>query len=206
MGKPSKSSASAGTRKKQTRKAAARNEDSQPQQQQSAKTKGGKKNKKEPRVKMYIPPTRPQPLQRDPIDVLGLGSVLPADLLVVLRRLMKKDVVTKQKALEELQVAWIDEARRPPKSHEDPQGELVETLFTALPVWVRLQSSLPRVQIADGVHSQHGSCYMTWPFIVAPLPGTLLAPVASHSTAECRPPRLPLTGHPLAARNHQVHT
>ena len=142
MGKPSKSSASAGTRKKQIRKAAARDEDNQPQQQQSAKTKGGKKNKKEPRVKMYIPPTKPQPLQRDPIDVLGLGSVLPADLLVVLRRLMKKDAVTKQKALEELQASWIDKACRPPKSHEDPQGELVGTLCMALPVWVRLRSSL----------------------------------------------------------------
>jgi hypothetical protein len=145
MGKPSKSSASAGTRKKQSRKAAARDGDNQPQQQQSAKTKGGKKNKKEPRVKMYIPPTKPQPLQRDPIDVLGLGSVLPADLLVVLRRLMKKDAVTKQKALEELQAAWIDKARRLPKSHEGgslPQGELVEMLRTALPAWVRLRSSL----------------------------------------------------------------
>ena len=147
MGKPSKSSTSAGTRKKHIRKAAARDEDNQPQQQQSAKIKGGKKNKKEPRVKMYIPPTKPQPLQRDPIDVLGLGSVLPADLLVVLRRLMKKDAVTKQKALEELQAAWIDKVRRPHKSHEDgsmPQAELVEVLCTALPVWVSLQLSLLR--------------------------------------------------------------
>jgi hypothetical protein len=151
MGKPSKSSASAGTRKKQTRKAAARNEDNQPQQQQSAKTKGGKKNQKELRVKMYIPPTKPQPLQRDPIDVLGLGSVLPADLLVVLRRLMKKDAVTKQKALEELQVAWIDEARKLPKSHEELQGDVVETLFTALPVWVRSRSSLLQAQNANGL-------------------------------------------------------
>ena len=145
MGKPSKSSASAGTRKKQSRKAAARDSDNQLQQQQSAKTKAGKKNKKEPRVKMYIPPTKPQPLQRDPIDVLALGSVLPADLLVVLRRLMKKDAVTKQKALEELQAAWIDKARTPLRSHEDehlPQGELVEALCMALPVWVRLQLSL----------------------------------------------------------------
>lgn len=91
---------------------------------------------------MYIPPAKPQPLQRDPIDVLGLGSVLPADLLVVLRRLMKKDAVTKQKALEELQTAWIDRACKPPKSHEDPQGDLVETLCIALPVWVRSRSSL----------------------------------------------------------------
>ena len=91
---------------------------------------------------MYIPPTKPQPLQRDPIDVLGLGSVLPADLLVVLRRLMKRDAVTKQKALEELQASWIEKACRPPKSHDDPQGELVETLCMALPVWVRLRSSL----------------------------------------------------------------
>jgi len=148
MGKPSKTSASAGTRKKQSRKAAARDEDNQPLQKQLAKTKGGKKNKKEPKVKMYIPPTKPQPLQRDPIDVHGLGSVLPADLLVVLRRLMKKDAVTKQKALKELQAAWIDKARRPSKSHEDesiPQEELVETLCTALPVWVSLRSSLPPV-------------------------------------------------------------
>lgn len=144
MGKPSKSSASAGTRKKQSRKAAARDEDNQ-NQQQSAQTKGGKKNKKEPRVKMYIPPTKPQPLQRDPIDVLGLGSVLPADLLVVLRRLMKKDAVTKQKALEELQTAWIEKARRPPQSHEDAflsHEELIKILGTALPVWVSLRSSL----------------------------------------------------------------
>ena len=40
--------------------------------------------------------------------------------------------------------------------------------------------------------------------IASSLPSTLLAPVASHSIAERRPPRLPPTNPLLAARNCHV--
>lgn len=41
---------------------------------------------------------KPQPLQHGPTDTLGLGSVLPADKLIMLRRLIRMDPVTEQKS------------------------------------------------------------------------------------------------------------
>lgn len=134
-----KSSATSATRKKHARKAAAgHNEESSgnpPSKGKGAQNSGGKgkgKKKNEPRVKMYIPPVKPQALQRDPIDVLGLASSLPPDLLVnVFRKLTKKDIITRQRALEEFKVNWVDKC----KDGGDDDGSSLAVLEIAQPAW-----------------------------------------------------------------------
>lgn len=133
-----KSSASSATRKKHARKAAtSQGEALEPQVPKEKKPKGKEKGKKskEPRKKAYIPPVKPAPAQPDPLDTLGIAQKIPADLLVVLRLLAKKDSVTKRRALEDLQAGWVEKARR------DKDEELLSTLVEILPVWVRLRHS-----------------------------------------------------------------
>ena|ERR1700761_397250 len=120
MPKPNKSSASSGTRKKHAKKSAGPVPDID-----AAQMKKNKKDKHQPKQKVYILPTRPQPAQPDPIDTLGLAVNLPPELVVVLRKLAKKDATTKSRAIEQLQRDWLD------PSHAD-------ALIVALPVWVRL--------------------------------------------------------------------
>lgn len=117
-----KSSASSGTRKKHAARKAAHDEPSLPLP--SKKPKGKKGEKLPPKVKQYIPPTRPAPVQIDPLDALGLASQLDQDLVVILRRLGKKDAVTKGKAIEDLR-AWTE--------RNEP-----ENVLPMLPVWVSL--------------------------------------------------------------------
>ena len=144
----SKSSASSATRSKHTRKAAGKNAapTDAPILSKEKKPKGKDKgkNKEPPRKKAYIPPVKPQPVQQDPIDMLGLAQRLPAELLLVWRGLSKKDVVTKGKALEELRTAWVDRAHiLPNDDDEDDDGQdaegpaRLEALMISLPVWVR---------------------------------------------------------------------
>lgn len=104
MPKPGKSSASSGTRKKHARRAAG-DEIPLPLPQKKPKLKKGEKAP--PKAKQYIPPSKPTPVQIDPLDSLGLANRLDKDLVVILRRLSKKDAVTKTKAVEELR-AWVD--------------------------------------------------------------------------------------------------
>jgi hypothetical protein len=127
-----KSSATSATRKKHARKAAGPAQTLDPLPKEK-KLKGKDKNqKKEPRQKVYIPPVKPAPIQPDPLETTGLAHQLPPDLLVVLRRLGKKDPVTKGRALEELQTGWVDRCRK-----EGDDGPLVDSLVIMLPVWVR---------------------------------------------------------------------
>ena len=139
-----KSSASSGTRKKHARKAAVAHGDLQePQLPKEKKPKGrekGKKNK-EPRKKVYIPPVKPAPVQPDPLDTLGIAQRIPAEFLVVLRLLAKKDSVTKRRALEDLQADWVDRARR------ERDEELLAVLAEVMPVWVRRAANLLRSYI-----------------------------------------------------------
>lgn len=128
-----KSSASSGTRKKHQKKHAAADEP-QPVERRSKKDKN--KNK-EPRVKMYIPPVKPAPVQPDPLETTGLAHTLPADLLVVLRNVSKKAQVTKTRALEELQTAWVNQCLA-----DGPDSSLLYPLVEMLPVWVSLSQSL----------------------------------------------------------------
>lgn len=102
--------------------------------QKRPKGKEKAKLKAEPRKKIYIPPVRPRAIQPDPLETLGIAYSISSELLVVLRMLGKKDVVTKARALEDLQSGWILKARK----GGDPQ--LLEEIITVLPVWVRLPS------------------------------------------------------------------
>ena len=113
MPKPSKSSASAGTRKKHAKKAVRDGEEQENRFQQQVKRQRGEKKlskaqqKSLPKVKQYIPPPKPPaPPIPDPLDGQGLARTLPAELVVVLRRLGKKDEVTRRKGLEELKEGW----------------------------------------------------------------------------------------------------
>ncbi|KAF8580184.1 hypothetical protein K439DRAFT_1357639 [Ramaria rubella] len=134
MPKASKSSATSGTRKKHARKAAEPGSIIIPQ---NVKSKPSKKEIKKglapPPKKSYIPPSKlkPAPLQADPLD--SLGSLLPADLIVILRRLAKKDGVTKSRALEELE-GWI---RRAKEDNDSNIGyDNIQFLVLMLPVWL----------------------------------------------------------------------
>ncbi|KAK0191944.1 hypothetical protein F5146DRAFT_1102178 [Armillaria mellea] len=121
-----KSSASSGTRKKHAKKAAGPIEpDAGQTKEKRVKNKEKGKGKKEPRQKVYIPPVKPAPVQPDPLETTGIAHQLPPELLVVLRGLGKKAVVTKAKALDDLQ----DE-------------DLIPTLHIMFPVWMHHVSPL----------------------------------------------------------------
>ena len=125
-----KSSASSATRRKHAKKTAP-DELPPPPNAKRFKTKAERKlSKKEPRVKMYIPPVKPAPVQPDPLETTGLARTLPADLLVVLRNISKKAQVTKIRALEELQTGWVE------KCIKNKEDSLASKLVEMLPVWV----------------------------------------------------------------------
>jgi E3 ubiquitin-protein ligase listerin len=136
MGKGQKSSASSATRKKHAKKAAAVSgevQEIQPAKEKKLKGKEKSKKKVEPRKKIYIPPVKPRPAQPDPLDALGIAYMVPSELLVILRLLGKKDAVTKVRALEELQTAWVTKA-----VEDEGAGDLVQTLVNIIPVWVKI--------------------------------------------------------------------
>ena len=120
MPKGGKSSATSATRKKHARRAA----DEVPLPLPQKKPKAKKGEKAPPKVKQYIPPSRPAPAQIDPLDSLGIASQLDKDLVVSLRHLGKKDPITKAKAIDDVN-AWI--------SRDDVSGSL-----GIIPVWVCL--------------------------------------------------------------------
>ena len=115
--------------------------------------KGGKKGKAE-KKKQYIPPPKPpQPLP-DPLDSMGLASLLPADLVVLLRKSSKKDVITRCRALEGL-LAWVEDALAKSSTTiaSEPSAdassltseEKREALVMMLPSWVHL---FPRLALS----------------------------------------------------------
>ncbi|KAK0546960.1 hypothetical protein OC846_004159 [Tilletia horrida] len=158
MAKGGKSSASSATRKKQAAKAAKKaGVDAPPppaaaaaaaaaKQQQRGQKKDKKKDKKAPKKKVFIPPPKPPQPAPDPLDALGLAAHLPSDLVVHLRKASKKDVLTRQRALEGLQ-AWV---RGEP--NDEPAGgttlseeERNSALTLMLPSWVHI---FPRLSIS----------------------------------------------------------
>lgn len=154
MGK-GKSSASAGTRKKHARKAGKDEDDLPPvnkQRGQKKQTRGadGKKLSKAQRkaaakIKTYIPPPKPPaPPIPDPLDGQGLARTLPAELVVTLRRLGKKDDVTRRKGLEELREQWLSPVlRKAEGEEEETQRDItLAALQSALPVWLHNLASL----------------------------------------------------------------
>ncbi|KAJ3517521.1 hypothetical protein NLJ89_g467 [Agrocybe chaxingu] len=131
-----KSSATSATRKKHAKKNVVP-QDEPPPKEKKPKGKVERGKKKEPRVKMYIPPVKPAPVQPDPLETTGLAHTLPADLLVVLRNISKKAQVTKIRALEELQMNWVDRCVK-----QGEESGLVYTLVEMLPVWLHHVSAL----------------------------------------------------------------
>jgi len=140
MAKASKSSASAGTRKKHAKKSGndkdeAAMEQERPQRGQKKLSKAQKKAL--PKIKQYIPPPKPPaPPILDPLDGQGLARTLPPDLVVVLRRLGKKDDVTRRKGLEELREGWVAEVLRPSNEDEIEKEMEESSLQSSVPVWV----------------------------------------------------------------------
>ena len=136
MPQVSNASASAGTRKKHAKKAG-NDEPAVHQTPQRSQKKLSKAQKKAlPKIKQYIPPPKPPaPPIPDPLDGQGLARSLPAELVVVLRRLGKKDDVTRRKGLEELREGWIAEVLQ--QGDDENPKEIV--LLSAVPVFVSLR-------------------------------------------------------------------
>lgn len=102
------------------------------QHQQQGKKKHSKKHgigqaRPPPPPKRYIPPPKPPRPAPDPLEAWGLASVLPADLVVILKKFSKKDATTKIRAVEDLQ-NWVADI-------DNREGGR-ESLVVALPVWV----------------------------------------------------------------------
>jgi len=181
-----KSSASSATRKKHAKKHAP--VDEPPQEPGSKKPKG--KGKKEPRVKMFIPPVKPLPVQPDPLETTGLAHSLPADLLVVLRNISKKAQVTKIRALEELQVGWVDKCVK-----DGEESDLVYSLVEMLPVWVSPYHFLAEVYVSERLVASSYFVPVCQPFTARATHRRNIAYILPTN------PRREGTDHPLPSRN-----
>ena len=161
MPKQTKSSASAGTRKKHAKKAGVGEENdadapgsSSPHRpRQRGEKKLSKAQKKAiPKVKQYIPPPKPPaPPIPDPLDAHGLARGLNPELVVILRRLGKKDDVTRRKGLEDLR-DWISHVSHSDHSEVEAQ---TEELVTAIPVWVSPPGTEPRTARSRGATTDY---------------------------------------------------
>lgn len=151
----SKFSASSATRKKHAAKKAADADDGghtdAPGPAQRGQKKGPKKSRFEPKVKSYTPPPPPPKGAPDPVDLyVSAAAGVDPELIVVLRRLGKRDEATVFKGVEGLE-KWINEAAR----EEGEQWEVEarrETIVSIMPVWVRpLPSYLGLLRSANAV-------------------------------------------------------
>lgn len=129
------SSASSGTRKKNAAKKAGKNkqlnEGDDQEDPSSSRPSGGshltKKDKQAQKIKRgqpkpYTPPPKPPaPAVPDPLDALGLGTTLPAELVVVLRKLGKKDEITRRRALEDF-ASWLVKVQKAKPKAERKEG------------------------------------------------------------------------------------
>ncbi|GAA5949321.1 hypothetical protein JCM10213_006714 [Rhodosporidiobolus nylandii] len=176
------SSASSATRKKHAAKAAKRaggddgdvaeaaqaagTKAGQPPQR-GQKKQGGKKEKRDrfaPKIKTYTPPPPPPKGAPDPVDVYilgqGKGAVVDAELVVVLRRLHKKDEATVQRGVDGLE-QWVKETVRMSEEQEgeDWERELREEgVVEAMAVWAHHFARLslhPSRRLRLSVHALH---------------------------------------------------
>lgn len=157
-----KSSASSATRNKQAAKKAKKaGLDGQPQpdvpvQPKHRGEKKEKRSKKEPKRKVFIPPPKPPQPIPDPLDTLGLASLLPPGLVLLLRKAAKKDVITRSRALEGL-INWIDGSQDEAESAEMAVEERQSALVMMLPSWVSVSSSFPLGQGRSAIRVSHSS-------------------------------------------------
>ena len=153
-GSRGKSSATPGTRKKHAAAAAAKRGESEPTLtlktgKSSERKKLSKKERKQlAKKKAYVPPPKPPKPPPFPLDSMGLASLLPADLVVLLRKALKRDIVTRVRTMESL-LAWIQGA--PPQMDDGAPYELLsveercEALALMLPCWSHL---FPRLALS----------------------------------------------------------
>lgn len=149
-GSRSKTSATPATRKKHAAASAAKRGEASEPKAQPAAPKPGKPNapgqpkkklsKKERKAlakkKAWVPPPKPPKQAPYPLDSMGLASLLPPDLVVLLRKALKKDIITRVRTLESL-LAWIQ--GRPQEAHETLSvEERCEAIALMLPCWVYL--------------------------------------------------------------------
>ncbi|SCV69490.1 BQ2448_2510 [Microbotryum intermedium] len=179
----SKSSASSGTRKKNAAKKKAREthddegvvgEDGsivdakgpggttkQSMQRGQKKDKKDKKDRFAPKVKSYIPPPPPPKGAPDPVDLwLAGGSTVDAELVVVLRRLAKKDEATILKGIEGLEM-WVrqvvkDEAQPVDEDEQWKLDQRRDDLTASMDVW---HSSYLTIACAMAHHFHRISLY-----------------------------------------------
>jgi hypothetical protein len=153
MAPKGKSSASSGTRKKNAAKAAKKGggggEDAPKPPQRGQKNKKEKKDRFAPKIKTYTPPPPPPKGQPDPVDLylVGQGKNVDPELVVVLRRLMKKDEGTVLKGVDGLE-QWVKETLRMDKDGEGEDWEREmreEGVVDAMAVWVRFPFSFSLV-------------------------------------------------------------
>lgn len=142
----SKSSASSATRKKHAKKAltAEADEDGASTSTAPPAQRGQKKVKKsrfEPKIKSYIPPPAAPKGAPDPVDLyLNGGADVDAELVVVLRRLGKRDEATIAKGVEGFE-AWIREVIREEQSPVEEGDEWRvegrrDEVVSSMAVWV----------------------------------------------------------------------
>ncbi|WFC97537.1 hypothetical protein MYAM1_000251 [Malassezia yamatoensis] len=141
-----KSSATAGTRKKQAAKAAAKQGPDEATHTASKKLDGKKLSKKERqqlKKRSYVPPPKPPQPPPYPLDSMGLASLLPPSLVVILRKALKKDIVTRVRSLESF-LDWI-QARDENEQEDLTSEDRTNALIIMLPCWVHL---LPRIALS----------------------------------------------------------
>lgn len=153
-----KSSASSATRKKHEKKAAKAiaNGEELPPLPPVPNQRGQKKQKKDrfaPKVKSFTPPPPPPKGQPDPVDLyLAGGKSVDPLLVVVLRRLGKRDESTLAKGLEGFE-EWVGQLlkeelstrRKEAKGVQDEEGwkleQRKEELVESMQVWVSTSRS-----------------------------------------------------------------
>ncbi|GAA5878216.1 hypothetical protein JCM16303_002689 [Sporobolomyces ruberrimus] len=166
----SKSSASSATRKKQAAKQAkkkqgADDDDLNPSHTPQKPQRGQKKQKKDrfaPKVNSYVPPPPPPKGAPDPVDLylVSQGKQIDPELVVVLRRLAKKDEATIGKGVEGFDAAVREVLRREQeKEGEDWERELKEEeILECVAVWAHHFPRLalhPSRRLRLSVHSLH---------------------------------------------------
>ncbi|BGO97992.1 E3 ubiquitin-protein ligase listerin [Rhodotorula toruloides] len=166
------SSASSATRKKHAAKQAKRRgggddidddgESARPLQRGQNKSKKDRKQDKKHRVKQYIPPPPPPKGLPDPVDLylVQAGKQPDAELVVVLRRLHKKDEATISRGVDGLE-GWVRETLRMDADGdgEDWEREMrQEGVVDCMAVWAHHFPRLalhPSRRLRLQVHSLH---------------------------------------------------
>lgn len=183
----SKSSASSATRKKHAKKAltseapeaaeASSSTATQPGQPAQRGQKKVKKSRFEPKIKSYIPPPAAPKGAPDPVDLyLNGGKGVNPELVVILRRLGKRDEGTISKGVEGLD-GWIREVMHLEASKVEEGDEWKvegkqEEVVNSLAVWV---SSIPPALLSNSSNRKRVTYSPTRP---TTFPGSPSIPLA----------------------------